>query len=67
VILAQIHTDITRKKNLSPARRHRTCPRAVKRTHRTPYRAKKPADKNIRHDGPPSIRLASPLTPQTAA
>jgi hypothetical protein len=53
--------DITRKKNLSPRRRHRTCPRAIKRGRHNAYRVKKPSDKNIRHDGPPTIKLASPL------
>ena len=60
-------TDITRRKNLNAERRHRTCPRAVKKTNRTPYRAKTPQDKNITHHGPPTIRLANLPEPQAAA
>ena len=32
-------------------RRHRSCPRAIKRRRHNAYRVKKPGDKNIRHDG----------------
>ena len=46
---------ITANKNLNPPRRHRTCPRAVKRGRRNSYRVKKPGDKNLRHDGPATI------------
>jgi hypothetical protein len=59
--------DITRKKNLNPRRRHRTYPRVVKRTRRTPYRAKKPGDTGTRHDRPPAIRLANPVLTSTTA
>jgi len=59
--------DITRATHLNPARRHRTCPRAVKRSRHNAYRVKKPADKNIRHDGPATIRLTSPAKAQVAA
>jgi hypothetical protein len=52
--------DITRPRNLSPRRRHRTCPRVVKRSRHNFYRVKKPADKGTRHHGPPTIRLISP-------
>jgi hypothetical protein len=52
-LLAQVSADITSSRHLNPARRHRTCPRAVKRGRRNSYRVKKPGDKNIRHDGPP--------------
>jgi len=59
--------DIAHRRNLNTERRHRTCPRAVKKTNRTPYRAKTPEDKNINHHGPPTIRLANPANPQAAA
>ena len=52
--------DITRAKHLN-SRRHRTCPRVIKRGRHNTYRVKKPADQNIRHDGPATIRLASPV------
>jgi len=59
--------DITRPKNLSPPRRHRTYPRAIKRTRHTSYRVKKPTDHGTRHHGPPTIQLASHPKPQAAA
>jgi hypothetical protein len=59
--------DITRDKNLNPERRHRTCPRAIKRGRHNAYRVKRPGDKNMRHDGPATIRLANPVKPQAAA
>ena len=59
--------DITRTKNLNPRRRHRTRPRAIKRGRHNFYRVKKPGDKNIRHDGPATIRLANPVLTRTAA
>jgi hypothetical protein len=52
-------TDLTAARNLNPPRRHRTCPRAVKRGRHNAYRVKKPGDKNIRHNGPATIRLTS--------
>jgi hypothetical protein len=52
--------DIASKKNLNPPRRHRTCPRAIKRGRHNAYRVKKPDDTNIRHNGPATIQLASP-------
>jgi hypothetical protein len=66
-LLAQVMAAITAKANLNPPRRHRTCPRAVKRGRHSTYRVKKPGDKNIRHDGPATIRLANPVKPQAAA
>ena len=60
-------SDITRPKNLNPPRRHRTYPRAVKRTRYHSYRVKKPGDHGTRHHGPPTIRLANPVKPQAAA
>ena len=59
--------DLTRNKNLNPRRRHRTCPRAVKRSRHNAYRVKKPGDKNIRHDGPATIRLAGRVNTQATA
>ncbi len=58
--------DITRKKNLNPRRRHRTYPRVIKRLRHNRYRVKKPGDTGTRHDGPPTIQLANPVT-STAA
>jgi hypothetical protein len=51
--------SITAQKNLNPPRRDRTCPRAIKRGRHNAYRVRKPGDKNIRHDRPATIRLAS--------
>jgi hypothetical protein len=51
--------DITRRRNLNPARRHRTYPRVVKRARHNQYRVKKPGDKGTRHPGPLTIRLAN--------
>jgi hypothetical protein len=58
--------DITRRKNLN-RRRHRTCPRVVKRARHNSYRVKKPGDRSTRHDGPPTIRITSPAKTQVAA
>ena len=66
-ILAQVKADITKNKHLNPRRRHRTCPRVIKRGRHNFYRVKKPGDKNIRHDGPATIRLANPVLTSTAA
>ncbi len=59
--------DITRNKNLNPQRRHRTCPRVVKRARRNSYLVKKPGDIGTRHDGPAPIRLADPVLTGMAA
>jgi hypothetical protein len=62
--LPALHTEITRR--LNPPRRHRTCPRVVKRARHNSYRVKKhhePA--SIRHPGPATIRL-HPLNPRAA-
>ena len=59
--------DITKKKHLNPPRRHRTCPRAIKRGRHNSYRVKKPGDKNVRHHGPATIRLANPVKAEVAA
>jgi hypothetical protein len=42
---------------LNPPRRHRSCPRAVKRGRLKNQRAKRAADRNIAHDNPAEIRL----------
>ena len=60
-------SDIVRPKNLNPPRRHRSYPRAVKRTRYNSYRVKKPADHGTRHDGPPTIRLVNPVKTLVAA
>ena len=54
-----VKTDITRKKNLNPRRRHRTCPRVVKRVRHNSYRVKRHGDKAIRHNGPATIKLVN--------
>jgi hypothetical protein len=51
--------SITRKKSLNPERRHRTCPRVVKRARHNSYRVKKPGDTGTRHDGPATIKLVN--------
>jgi hypothetical protein len=62
----QIMADITRKKHLN-RRRHRTCPRVIKRGRHNTYRVKRTGDTSTRHDGPATIRLASPALTSTAA
>ena len=59
--------DITRPRNLNPRRRNRTYPRVVKRPRHNAYRVKKPGDRGIRHDGPPTIKLTTAAKPQLAA
>ena len=44
----------------NPARRERTCPRAVKRPQHTAFLMKRRDQKNIQHDYPPTIRLFHP-------
>jgi hypothetical protein len=51
--------DITRPRNLNPERRHRSYPRVVKRGRHNSYRVKRSTDTGIRHDRPPTIRLAN--------
>ena len=58
--------DIARKRNLNPERRHRTCPRVVKRARHNSYRVKRAGDQGIRHAGPPTIKLAN-LQPHSLA
>ena len=56
--------EITEK--INSKRRHRTCPRAVKRTRHNSYRVKKPDEPaSIRHDGPPTIHFHK-LAPRAA-
>jgi hypothetical protein len=52
--------DITSARNLNPARRHRSCPRVVKRARHNSYKVRKPHDTGTRHPGPPTIRLVNP-------
>ena len=60
-------TDITRRRNLNPHRRHRSYPRVIKRARHNSYRVKRPGDTGIRHDRPATIRLANPVLTDTAA
>jgi hypothetical protein len=53
-----------RPRNRNPSRRHRSYPRAVKRTRRSSYRERRPSDKGIRHTGPPTVALL-PRQPRT--
>jgi hypothetical protein len=55
--------EINRKTN--PLRRHRTCPRAVKRARHNNYRIKKPGDTAVRHAGPPTIVIRA-INPRAA-
>ncbi len=52
-------TDITCPRNLNPARRHRSCPRVVRRARRNSYPVKKPGDTATRYPGPPTVRLVN--------
>jgi hypothetical protein len=59
--------DITDRRNLNPARRHRSYPRVVKRARHNSYRVKRPGDTGIRHPGPAAVCLANPVQTGTAA
>jgi hypothetical protein len=61
--MPDVLAQITRK--INPERRHRTCPRAVKRARHNSYRVKLPGDRSTRHNGPPTIRLHT-ITPRAA-
>jgi hypothetical protein len=61
--LPDVLANITKK--ITPPRRDRTCPRAVKRARHNNYRIKRPADRSTRHTGPPSINIRG-LIPRTA-
>ena len=54
---AEIRRDITRRKHLLRARRHRSYPRVVKRSRHNSYRVKRPDDVGIRYAEPPAIAL----------
>jgi hypothetical protein len=58
--------QVGRPHNRNPSRRHRSYPRAVKRTRRSSYRERRPSDKSIRHAGPPTVTLL-PQQPRTRA
>jgi hypothetical protein len=52
---------------LIPARRERTCPRAVKRARHNSYRIKKPGEPaSLRHPAPATINIRG-LKPRPAA
>jgi hypothetical protein len=59
--------DITRPPALSPQRRHRACPRVIKRARHNSYRVKRASDQQIRYTGPPAIALANLSYPNPAA
>ncbi len=59
--------DITSPRHLSPARRHRSYPRVIKRARHNSYRVKRPADNGTRYPGPATVHLANPVTTSTAA
>jgi hypothetical protein len=58
---------ITRSRHLNPRRRHRSCPRVVKRARHNTYRVKRPGDTCTRHDGPATIQLTTPVKALVAA
>jgi hypothetical protein len=59
-VLAEITATI------NPKRRHRSCPRTVKRARHNNYHVKKPDERaSTRHHGPPTIHIHA-LTPQAA-
>jgi hypothetical protein len=59
--LAHVLTEITEK--INPPRRHRTCPRAVKRGRPNSYRIKKPDQTSTRHTGPATINIRTLTRP----
>jgi hypothetical protein len=62
-VLPDVLAGITAK--LVPARRERTCPRAVKGARHNSYRVKRPGERTIRHPGPPTIDIRQ-FPPQAA-
>jgi hypothetical protein len=58
-LLAAVMADITSPHNLNPPRRHRSCPRVVRRPRHNSYPVRKPRDTGTRHHGPPAIRLVN--------
>jgi hypothetical protein len=51
--------DITSLRNLNPARRHRSYPRAVGRARHNSYRVNRPGDTGTRYHRPPTIKLVN--------
>ncbi|MCK2216368.1 IS4 family transposase [Actinomadura sp. ATCC 31491] len=49
--------QVAHRRNVNPRRRHRSYPRAVKRSRRSSYRERRPSDKGIRYAGPPTVAL----------
>jgi hypothetical protein len=64
-ILDRVNQDITRRRHLNPARRHRSYPRVIKRARHNTYRLKKPGDTGTRYTGPPTIKLIRPAQHHT--
>lgn len=62
-MLGDVLAETTRK--ILPRRRHRTCPRVVKRARHNSYPVKRPGQTSTRHAGPPTISLY-PVTPRAA-
>ena len=62
-MLPHVLAEITRK--INPRRRHRSCPRAVKRARHNGYRIKQPGETSVRHLGPPTIHIHT-LNPRAA-
>jgi hypothetical protein len=58
---------ITRTKHRSHGRRHRTCPRVIKRARRNSCRGGRPGGHGTRHSGPATIRLDGLDLPALAA
>ncbi|WP_300613249.1 hypothetical protein [Trebonia sp.] len=57
---AAVKADTSRKQDINPQRRHRTCPRAIKRARHNSYRVKRARHKGTRHAGPPTITPRQP-------
>jgi hypothetical protein len=57
--MARVLGKIAARRNLNPPRRHRSCPRVVKRARYNFYRVKPRDHVGVRHTGPPIIELAS--------
>jgi hypothetical protein len=58
-LLERFNTEITAKRELHRARRHRSYPRVVKRARHNQYAVKKATDVGVRHAGPPTLRIAN--------
>lgn len=57
--LEAVMAGITGKKHLNPRRRHRACPRVIKRARHNSCRVKRPGDHGTRRSGPATISLVS--------